>query len=195
MVFSKKELFKNFSIGFFPIVIFLVAELYYGAVTGIIVALIFGLSEFVFLYIKNRKIEKFIIFDIGLLMIFGAVSLLLKNDFFFKIKPAVFELILVVILAVHGFTNIPLLFMLGKRYMPDIKINKAQQQLIKSVSRIMFFVFLLHTFLIVWSAWYWSEEAWAFVSGGLFYILFGFIFVGQLIYSRLFKRKMMTNEI
>jgi isopentenyldiphosphate isomerase len=58
----------------------------------------------------------------------------------------------------------------------------------------MFFVFLLHTFLIVWSAWYWSEEAWAFISGGLFYILFGLLFIGQLIYSRLFKRKMIAKE-
>jgi isopentenyldiphosphate isomerase len=33
-----------------------------------------------------------------------------------------------------------------------------------------------------------SKEAWAFISGGLFYIIFGVIFVGQLVYARFIKR-------
>ena len=194
MNLSKNDILKNFTIGFIPILIFLVAEVYFGVITGIIIALIFGLVEFVFLYIKNKKIEKFIIFDIGLLLVFGTVSLLLKNDFFFKIKPAVFELILVVVLAIHGFTRIPLLMVLGKRYMPDMNFNAEQSRLLKKLSRLMAIIFVIHTFLIVWSAWYWNEEAWAFVSGGLFYIIFGLIFAGQLLYSRILKKRMASEE-
>ena len=52
MSFSRKEVLKNFSVGFLPVVIFLIAEIYFGVVTGIMVALIFGLAEFIFLYIK-----------------------------------------------------------------------------------------------------------------------------------------------
>ena len=194
MNLSKKDIIKNFSIGFFPIVIFLVAEIYYGVLTGIIVALAFGLAEFLFLYIKNKKIEKFILFDIGLLIIFGAVSVLLKNEFFFKIKPAVFEFIIVVILSVHGFTNRPLMLMIAKRYMSDMHFQPLQLKLIKTLSRILAAVFLIHILLIVWSAWFWSEEAWAFVSGGLFYIIFGLFFVAQIIYSRFIKKKLLIRE-
>jgi len=194
MSFSKNELIKNFSIGFLPIVIFLIAEMYFGVVIGIIVALIFGVAEFIFLYIKNNKVEKFIIFDIGLLIVFGSVSLLLENDFFFKIKPAVFEFILVVVLAIHGFTDKPVLLMMGKRYLPKMEFQPAQLQVMKTLTQIMTIVFLIHTILIVWSAWYWSKEAWAFISGGLFYVIFGLIFVGQFIYARIFKKQRMAKE-
>lgn len=194
MNLSKNELIKNFTIGFLPIVIFLVADLTYGAMTSIIIALLFGFGEFLFLYIKNRKIEKFILFDIGLLLLFGAVSLLLENEFFFKLKPAVFEFILVVILVIHGFTNKPLLFIMGKRYMSDIQVGPAQVAMTKVLARIMSLIFLIHTILIVWSAWYWSEEAWAFIAGGLFYIIFGVILQAQFLYFRIFKRKKMSSE-
>ena len=194
MTISRTAILKNFSIGFLPILIFLITDMYYGVVTGIIVALIFGLAEFVFIYIKNKKIEKFIIFDIGLLIVFGLVSLLLENEFFFKIKPAVFEFILVIILSIHGFTNKPVLLMMAKRYMPKIEFQPAQMHIMKALTQIISIVFLVHTILIIWSAWYWSKEAWAFISGGLFYIIFGLIFVGQLVYSRYFRKRMTSRE-
>ena len=56
MNLSKNDLVKNFTIGFLPIVIFLVADLLYGAMTSIVIALLFGFGEFLFLYLKNIQI-------------------------------------------------------------------------------------------------------------------------------------------
>lgn len=194
MNLTKNDIFKNFTIGFIPIIIFLVADFIYGAMAGILIALIFGITEFIIIYIKNRKIEKFIIFDIGLMILFGLVSLLLENEFFFEIKPAVIEFIIVIILTIHGFSNKPLLLILGKRYMPDIKMQPVQLNMLKKMARLMSVIFLMHTILIVWSALYWSKEAWAFISGGLFYIIFGLLFLAQMIYLRFFKKKKGVTE-
>ncbi|MCB9058166.1 MAG: NUDIX domain-containing protein [Calditrichae bacterium] len=188
MSFTKNDIFKNFTLGFIPILVFLAADYIYGPMTGIIVAIIFGLAEMIYFYIKNKQIEKFILFDIGLLVIFGGVSLVLRNELFFKIKPAVLEAILVIVLGIHGFTNTPLLLLIGKRYMGKMQILPAQQQMMKMLAKLLCVIMLFHVILIVWSAYYWSHEAWAFVSGGLFYILIAFVFGIQFFYIR-FKNK------
>jgi len=189
MNINRKEILYNFTIGFFPILIFLVADWIYGAMIGIIVALVVGLFELAYFYFKNKKIEKFILFDIGLLVLFGVVSILLENDFFFKLKPAVLEFILVIILAIHGFTNKPLLLLMSKRYMPDINLQPFQEKIIRLMTRVMSVILFLHVLLIIWSAQYASKELWAFISGGLFYIIVALLFGGQWIYMRFFKRK------
>lgn len=189
MKYFKNEIVKNFSIGFIPIAVFLAADFIYGPVIGIAVALLFGLLELLFVYIKNKAIEKFIVFDMILLGIFGLVSIVLENAFFFKIKPAVFEFIFVILLGINGFTNKPILLLLSKRYMAGLNIQTAQLEIIKKVSAVLSIIFAVHTFFIVWSAYYWSKEVWAFISGGLFYIIFGLIFLGQFIYLRYRRRK------
>jgi isopentenyl-diphosphate delta-isomerase type 1 len=60
--------------------------------------------------------------------------------------------------------------------------------MMRQLSRVMFVVFLLHTVLIAYSAFFWSKEIWAFISGGLFYIIFGAILVGQWGYIKFFKK-------
>jgi isopentenyl-diphosphate delta-isomerase type 1 len=127
--------------------------------------------------------------------LFGAVSLILRNELFFKIKPAVLEFILVVVLAIHGFTNKPLLLLIGKRYMGQVQMLPQQEVMMKIMARIMTLVLLVHVVLIVWSAYFWSREMWAFISGGLFYILLGIVFAGQYIYIRFFKNKFVPTTV
>jgi isopentenyldiphosphate isomerase len=77
--------------------------------------------------------------------------------------------------------------MMSKRYMGDVDLGSDQVKLMRQMSQIMFIVFLLHTGMIIYAAYYWSKEAWAFVSGGLFYIIFGLVFAGQWIYMKFIK--------
>jgi isopentenyldiphosphate isomerase len=43
----------------------------------------------------------------------------------------------------------------------------------------LFWLMLAYTFLIIYSAYFMSKEAWAFISGGFLYILFGLFFAWQ----------------
>jgi len=52
------------------------------------------------------------------------------------------------------------------------------------MSFILFFLVSVHVILIVYSAYFMSNEAWAFISGGLFSILFGVFFLFQIIYMK-----------
>ena len=169
---DKKTLLKNFSIGFIPLFIFIIADEFFDTKTALIVAVFVGIAEFLYYYIRFRQIEKFVLFDTALIITLGGISILLDNDIFFKLKPALIEFIIVILLGIHSFSNKPLLLMMGKRFMKDMEINEFQMQQMQKLTKLLFFIFLIHVGLIIYSAYYLSNEAWAFISGGLFYIIF-----------------------
>jgi len=69
-----------------------------------------------------------------------------------------------------------------------------QMRMMRQMTRLLFFVVLIHVSLVIYSAYFMSKEAWAFISGGLFYIIFGLVFAGQWIYMKLKKPVMPTFQ-
>jgi len=191
---NKNELLKNFAIGFLPIFIFIVTDELYGTKIGLIIAIFSGLVYLGYYFIRFKKIEKMILLDTALILAMGSISLIFENDLFFKIKPALIELILVAILGIHAFSSRPILLDMQKRYVGEIVIPEAQVRMLKQLSRLLFVVILLHTLAIGYTAYYSSKEMWAFVSGGLFYILFGIILAGQWIYIKYIKPQHSQTE-
>lgn len=178
------DLVKKLLPGFIPLFVFIAADEIWGTKIGLIVALAVGLAELIYTYIKEKRFDKFILLDTALLLSLGGVSLLLHNEIFFKIKPAVIEGIMCVILAVSAFTRVDIVGGMSQRYMKGIEMNDAVQQKFKQTLKVMFWIFTVHTLLVLYSAFYMSKEAWAFISGGLFYILFGVYFVYEFLMQK-----------
>jgi isopentenyldiphosphate isomerase len=57
----------------------------------------------------------------------------------------------------------------------------------------MFFVFSIHTALVFYAAFFLSKEAWAFISGGLFYILIG-LMMGFEFFKSLWQRRQLKSK-
>lgn len=185
--FNKNELLKNFAVGFLPIFIFIAADELYGTRAGLLAAIVSGIAYMIYYYFRFKKVETMILLDTGLILTMGSISLIFENDLFFKLKPALIECILAIILGIHAFSSRPILLDMQKRYLGEIEMPAAQMHMLKQLSRLLFAVILLHTFAIVYTAYFSSKEVWAFVSGGLFYILFGLILAGQWIYMKFFR--------
>jgi isopentenyldiphosphate isomerase/intracellular septation protein A len=185
---NKFDLLKSLAPGFLPLIIFILADAVWGTRIGLIVAVAVGIVEFAVSYIREKVVDKFLLLDIGLIVVLGAVSVALDNDIFFKLKPAVIELIFCVLLGISAFTPMNIMLMMSKRYMKNIDLNDAAVTQLTRTLKVMFFLFLAHTVMIVYSAFFMSKEAWAFVSGGLFYIIFVVYFVYELAKNKI-KRK------
>ena len=185
------QLLKQMLPGLLPLFVFVVADEVWGTVVGLYVAVGFGIAELAFTWVKERRLDGFILGDTALLVAMGAVSILLENDIFFKLKPALLELILCVILGVSAFSSKNIVMMMSRRYMKNMpaEIGDAQMELLRRPLRILFWLLAAHTALVVYAAYFMSREAWAFVSGGLFYILVGVYFIGQIAYQRWMIRK------
>tara|TARA_X000000368_G_scaffold61333_1_gene43244 strand:- start:26 stop:562 length:537 start_codon:yes stop_codon:yes gene_type:complete len=104
-----KQLFE-----FFPLIVFFVVyyksdkDLYL-SITAVIIATLISL---VALYIKERKISTMMLVSTIILIVFGGLSIFLKNDIFFKMKPTIINALFAIILIGSTFFNKPVLKML-----------------------------------------------------------------------------------
>lgn len=187
-------LLKKLLPGLLPIIIFILADEIWGTKVGLAVAIASGVIELVFTYYREKRFDKFILFDTALLVVMGGISLLLDNDIFFKLKPAFINLIFCIVLGLSAFSGKNLMLLYSQRYFKDITFGPEQQQAMQKMVKLMFWFMSAYTLLVLYSAIYMSKEAWAFISGGLFYILFGVMIVWQFIVNRLKSKKLSAEE-
>lgn len=189
------EVFKQLLPGLLPLIIFIIADEIWGTTIGLIVAIATGIIELIYNYIKEKRIEKFILLDTGLIIVLGVVSLVLKNDIFFKIKPGLIGIIFCSILAISAFSSKNIMLLMTQRYVKNVTINTEVENKMRHNIRNLFYIFSTYTLLVFYSAFFMSKEMWAFISGGLFYILFGVYFVYELIKNRYkIKRNQAVEE-
>lgn len=191
---NKSELLKKLLPGFIPLFVFIAIDEIWGTRVGLIAALVIGIGEMGWIRIQEKRFDLFVLFDTGLLVVLGSVSIWLDNDIFFKLKPGLVELILCAVLAVSAFSKLNIVGLMTQRYMKDMELNEQQIAQFRKTLQLMFFVFLGHTILVFYATFYLSDGAWAFISGGLFYILFGLVFAYEFIKQKLNFRKQVVIE-
>ena len=190
---SRVELLKKLLPGFIPLFVFIAADEIWGTKTGLIVAVGVGVAEMAWVAVREKRFDTFILFDTLLLVVLGAVSILLENDLFFKLKPGLIELILVAILGVSAFSGMNIIGLMGKRYLKEMQISEEQARQMQKSLRSLFYIFLGHTLLVFYATFFMSKEAWAFISGGLFYLIFGTYFLYE-VFRQKKKQKILANE-
>nr|WP_319570591.1 NUDIX domain-containing protein [uncultured Draconibacterium sp.] len=190
---NRAQLLKKLLPGFIPLFVFIAADEMWGTKIGLFVAIAVGVAEMAYVAVKEKRFEKFVLFDTLLLVVLGGVSILLDNDIFFKLKPGLIELILVAVLAISAFSEVNIVGMMGQRYMKDVEFSTAQMQQMRQSMKSLFFIFFIHTILVFYSAFFMSKEAWAFISGGLFYIIFGVYLLFEFLRQKK-KQKTLVNE-
>ncbi len=191
---SKSELLKKLLPGFIPLFVFIAIDEIWGTRAGLVAAIVIGVGEMGWIWFQEKRFDGFVLLDTGLLVALGSVSIVLDNDIFFKLKPGLVELILCVVLAVSAFSKLNIVGMMTQRYMKDMELNDQQMAQFRKTMQLMFVVFFVHTVLVFYAAFYLSNEAWAFISGGLFYILFALVFVVEFIKQKLKLRKQVVPE-
>jgi isopentenyldiphosphate isomerase/intracellular septation protein A len=186
---NKLALLKSLAPGFLPLIIFVVADSIWGTRIGLIIAVAVGILEFLVSYFKEKIIDKFILLDLGLIVALGLVSIWLENEIFFKLKPALIELIFCIILGVSVLSPVNIMLLLSKRYLKNVELDQAQIKQLNTSLKVLLVIFFLHTLLIVYAAFFMSKQAWAFISGGLFYIIFGIYFAFEFLKNRIKQKK------
>ena len=76
---NRWSLLKQMLPGLLPLFIFVIADELWGTEIGLYVAVGFGILELLITYIKEKKLEKFVLADIMLLVALGLISILLEK--------------------------------------------------------------------------------------------------------------------
>ena len=120
---QKTELLKKLLPGFLPLIVFVLVDSFLGTFAGIIFAIGFGLVEMALIFYREKRFDKFVLGDTLLLVVLGLVSIYLDNDVFFKLKPALIELIFCILIGISVFSPTNFLFNMGKRYMKGMQMD------------------------------------------------------------------------
>jgi len=191
---NKYQLLKKLLPGLFPLIVFILVDEFYSTAAGLIVAVCFGIAQLLFTYIKDKAFDKFTLFDTLLIVALGSVSYILDNAIFFKLKPAMVGIVLCVMLGLSAFTKMNIIALTSQRYFDGINLNQDHLKQFKGSIKTLFFIFLFHTLLVVYSAFFMSKEAWSFISTVLFYLLFGIYFAYELIKNKIRNLKYRKEE-
>ncbi|RYZ60374.1 MAG: hypothetical protein EOP07_00895 [Proteobacteria bacterium] len=189
---DRKTLIKNMLLSFLPLLLFVGAEEYLSnhfpedvaTRYALILAIGLGIIQTLYVWIREKRLDKMLLMDTGLIVLLGGVSLFSGNDLFFKIKPALVQFIMVLILGFMAFMKPSLLSAMTGRIMKGVELEDSQLKIMQRSTQWMVLILFLHCLLIVYSAFYMSREAWAFISGPLIYIVAGVYFAGMFVYRR-----------
>jgi len=191
---NRLQLFKKILPGLLPLIVFILVDEFYGTSAGLVVAVCFGVAQLIYSYAREKVFDKFTLYDTLLIIALGIVSYALDNDIFFKLKPALVGVILCLLLGISAFTRVNILALMSKRYLEGVELKDEQEKQFKRSLRALFIIFTLHTLLVLYSAFFMSKEAWAFISTALFYMLFGAYFIYELLRNRLRYYKYKSEE-
>jgi len=166
-----------------PLLVFIIVDSIYNNIRiSIISAIVFAVGQLGFFYFKTGQFDWFVLVDVGLIIGLGTVSIILKNDMFFKIKPAIIEGVTIIFLLVMIFMPDHFLLNYFGRFMPKGMV--LNPQMISVMKKMLLWIcgyILLHIGAVLYTAYYSSRKIWALVSGPGFYLLFipilGFIFI------------------
>ncbi len=176
-----------------PLFIYIGIDAFFEFKLAIILTVIYGIMEFIYYYIKDKRVDKLILISTVLIVFMGAISYSFENDSLFKLKPAILQLLAVFFLLYFIITDKSMLDIMKERMPKNArKIDPTQEVFIKKVTKDMAVVLFLHCGLIAYSAYYMSNAAWVFISGILPYIL---IIGLVMIEGVFFRKKMMNNGI
>ncbi len=191
---NQLNVFKKLLPGLLPIFVFILVDEFWSTEAGLVVAVVFGVGQLGYVFWKEKRFDRFVFFDTMLLVALGGISIALNDDIFFKLKPALINLIFCALLGYSGFSSKNLLMIYTQRYMGDLKMPPGAEKAMQRTMQHLFWMMICYTLLIVYSAFYMSKGAWAFISGGLLYILFGLYFAWQFIASKRKSRAVQSQE-
>lgn len=157
-----------------PLIVFIIVDSLFNNIrVSIISAVAFAVVQLALFWAKTRQFDWFVLLDVVLIVGLGAISIILKNEIFFKIKPAVVEAATIVFFL--AMVILPDRFLMGYfgRMMPaGMVLRPAAIGAMKTMLLLMCGYVLLHIGAVLYTAYYSSRKTWALVSGPGFYLLF-----------------------
>jgi isopentenyldiphosphate isomerase/intracellular septation protein A len=195
-------LLKSLIPGLLPLIIYVGADLVLGVFRvdpllsekiSLAIGIAIGVIEFAYVLIKDKKADPFVVADTILLAATGGLSLLVGNAIFFKLKPAIIEIVLAVAMA--AMLVLPSSYLKGyvARTLRGVSIPDEAMPTMQKGLALMLVVLAAHVALTVYASFELSTAAWGFISGGLLYILFGVVAVGQFVSAKLRAKRVAAN--
>lgn len=145
--------------GILPVVIFTVIEDRYGAKAGVYATFVYAVGEILYEKIRLKKIEKMTLWFNGLILGLGSISILADDGIWFKLQPAIIEVIFFVMLFWSSRKGKPFLLALAEKQNPNL--DERGREFLRAINFRLSFFFLGHAIVATWAAISWPTSYWA----------------------------------
>ncbi|NSW45280.1 MAG: NUDIX domain-containing protein [Bacteroidales bacterium] len=191
---NAKELIRKMLPGLLPLLIFIIADEVFDTVVSLSIAIAVGIFQAIWIFIKEKRFDYFVLLDTGLIIILGLISIISHDELFFKLKPGIVQVIMCIMLLFIAFAPPTFLAAMMGRYGLNTELNEESVRILRRNMKLLSVLLLLHTGLVFYSAFYMSKEAWGFISGVLLYLIFGVYFLAEFLRMYWNKRKFASEE-
>lgn len=153
-----------------PLLVFVLVDLFVDDVRISIAAAIgFAALQLVVTWARSRRFDWFVVLDVTLIAGLGCVSIALKDELFFKLKPAIVEGVTIVFAVGLLLAPRPFLTRYLERLTPGKTIGPEGLSLMRAMLTWGSVATAVHIVAVLYVAYFESKAAWAAVSGPGFY--------------------------
>jgi len=154
-----------------PLVVFVVVDAFVTDVRiSIASAVLFAFGQLVLTWVRHRRFDWFVLLDVAVISVLGAISIAFDDEVFFEVKPAIVEGLTILLMV--GLIAAPGRFLLRYlgRMTPGVTLRPEAVGTMKSMLAVMSVCVVLHVGAVLYAALRSTRQTWAFVSGPGFYI-------------------------
>ena len=176
------------------IAVYLIADEFFGPVTGAICALISGTGEFLYTRIRYKENDRMVLLTTLFFCIPGLLSVWIHGGIWEKLQPGIIETFLCILTGIFVFSRTDLSETLPASCRQDFRLTPGQQKAMRNTMKALFFLLCLHTTGVFLSALLLPDAAASFISGPLLYLLIALFFLSLFVRNRRLARKYAKEE-
>lgn len=158
--------------GILPLIAFALIDSFFGVKAGVIAAITLGLVELFYSFIVDRSLDYVALCSVGLIIIFGFLSIRSKNALYIKMQPVLIGSIFAAVLLGSSFMGTPLLVLLAQKYQnllpKEAAVRLLRPESLALLHRLNFVLgigFFIHAFLVAIVAFYLNTWWWLTMRG------------------------------
>ncbi len=180
--------------GMLPLILFVVVELMWGTTAGLAAALALGVVQLLWFWFREQRIDKFVLADIGFLIVLGGLALLFDNALLFKLKPVFIGAAILLLIGYSAFSDHNLVMLMSQRYFKGFIAGPFESWLMQQMLKVFFWLMAAHTFITLASALWLPHAWWAAISGPGFYVVVVLMLLISWLKNRQRKEKWSRKE-
>ncbi|WP_029163972.1 NUDIX domain-containing protein [Anaerophaga thermohalophila] len=180
--------------GMLPLILFVIVELMWGTTAGLASALALGIIQLLWFWFREKRVDKFVLADIGFLIVLGGLALLFDNALLFKLKPVFIGAAILLLIGYSAFSDHNLVMLMSQRYFKGFIVGPFESWLMQQMLKVFFWLMAAHTLMTLASALWLSHAWWAAISGPGFYVVVALMFVVSWLGNRQRKERWSREE-
>lgn len=181
--------FKSLLPSLLLIVIYFIADEFFGPTTGVWVALILGSIEFIYTRIREKIYDQMILWTTLFFCIPGLLMTVFHDSLVSRLQPVLIETALTLILGIFAFSQADPTATLPASYRKEMHLTPLQIKGMRHMLRSLFYLLCGHTLLAYGAIFLLPEATADFISTSLLYLLIGIYFITLFIRNRIIRFK------